>query len=169
MMSTQPVHYQWKMRRCGISLAMRLHNYAESKKIKPATLHAHGCYLHGLAYRTALLRLGHSENCYCQNPNFCLHCPLQRCQSGLKSGRSWIRSTKFRFSPANFREISIFSGNVKKIQFFHANFQKFRFFHAIFKKISIFQAKIAHLQLLLGKLFYLSSKVTTFEHTFCTW
>jgi len=29
----------------------------------------------------------------------------------------------------------------------------------------IFKAKIAHLQLLLGKLFYFSSKVTTFEHT----
>src|SRR6218665_2271208 len=35
------------------------------------------------------------------------------------------------------------------------------------KKISIFLANIAHLQLLLGKLFYFSSKVTTLEHTSC--
>jgi len=36
-----------------------------------------------------------------------------------------------------------------------------------FKKTSIFQAESAHLQLLLGKLSYLSSKGTTFEHTSC--
>jgi len=29
--------------------------------------------------------------------------------------------------------------------------------------------KIGPLQLILGKLFYLSSKDTTFEHTSCTW
>jgi len=38
---------------------------------------------------------------------------------------------------------------------------------ANFRKISIFQAEIGYLQLFLGKLFYLSSKVTTFEHTSC--
>jgi len=36
---------------------------------------------------------------------------------------------------------------------------------ANFEKISIFQAKIGYLRLFLGKLFYLSSKVITFEHT----
>src|SRR6218665_2242385 len=35
---------------------------------------------------------------------------------------------------------------------------------ANFRKISIFQAKIGYLQRFLGKLFYFSSKVTTFEH-----
>src|SRR6218665_13042 len=70
----------------------------------------------------------------------------QRCQCGLKSGGRGSGSKKFRFLLANFVKISIFSGNLKK---------------------SIFQTKICHLQLLLGKLF--SSKVTTIEHTSCTW
>src|SRR6218665_2564761 len=52
-----------------------------------------------------------------------------------------------------------------KFRFFQANCRKFRFFQTISQKVSIFQAKIGHLQLLLGKLFYFSSKVTTFEHT----
>src|SRR6218665_253305 len=37
---------------------------------------------------------------------------------------------------------------------------------ANFRKISFFQAKIGYLQLFLGKLFYFSSKVTTFEKYF---
>src|SRR6218665_2957320 len=67
----------------------------------------------------------------------------QRRQFGLKSGRSWIPgSKKFRFLQANFLKISIY-------------------FQAILQKISIFHSKISHFQLLLGKLFYFSSKVTT--------
>ena len=42
-------------------------------------------------------------------------------------------------------------------------------FSGNFKKMQIFRAKIVHLQLLLSKLFYLSSKVTTFEHASSTW
>ena len=104
-------------------------------------------------------------------------------------------STEFRFFQANFREILIFSrqfhkkmvfqANFWKISIFQANFftnfgfskeifEKFRFFSGKFSKEfkffrqlkkSIFQAKTAHFQLLLGKLFYFSSKVNTFEHT----
>jgi len=40
---------------------------------------------------------------------------------------------------------------------------------ANFRKISIFHAKIGYLELFLGKLLHFSSKVTTFEHTSCTW
>ena len=58
-------------------------------------------------------------------------------------------SEKFRFFQAHFRKISSFSGNLKKIS------------------ISRQKLPIYRLQLLLGKLFYFSSKVTTFEHTFC--
>jgi len=60
----------------------------------------------------------------------------------------------------NLRKISIFSGNFTKNSIFPGKFPKFT-------KFSIFQAKITHL--LLGRLFYFSSKVTTFEHTSCTW
>jgi len=63
---------------------------------------------------------------------------LQRRQSDLKAGRRGSRSTKFRFFRANFREISIFSGNFTKFRFFKANFEKFRFFQANFWRISIF-------------------------------
>ena len=76
-------------------------------------------------------------------------------QSGFKSGGRGSESKKFDFS----RQIS----------------ENFRFFQKISKKITIRQfqknfalPKIGHLQLLLGKLFYFSSKVTTFEHTSCT-
>jgi len=62
-----------------------------------------------------------------------------------------------------------FSGNfTQKFNFSRQLSEKFQFFQAISQKISIFKAKIGHLQLLLGKLFYFSSKVTTFEHTSCT-
>jgi len=65
---------------------------------------------------------------------------------------------KIDFSRHIFAKISIFSGKFSK------NFD----FYVIFNKLSIIQANIAHLQLLLGKLFYFSSKVITFEHTSCT-
>src|SRR6218665_3159705 len=91
----------------------------------------------------------------------------QRRQSGLKSGGSWIRVKKFRFLQANFRKISIFSGNfTKEYRVLQANFRKFCFFRQL-KKID-FPSKKVHLQLLLAKLFYFSSKVTAFEHTSCT-
>ena len=56
-------------------------------------------------------------------------------------GELQIREKNFNFS----KEISICSGS--------------------FTKNYIFQAKIGRLQLLMDKLFYFSSKVTTFEHT----
>src|SRR6218665_3605739 len=50
----------------------------------------------------------------------------QRRQSGLKSVGSWIRVKKFRFLQANFRKISIFSGNfTKEYRVLEANFRKF--------------------------------------------
>src|SRR6218665_2214918 len=66
----------------------------------------------------------------------------------------------------------------EKFQFFQAILQKniefcrqisenFDFFQAI-KKLVFSSKKIVHLQLPLGKLFYFSSKVTTFERTSCT-
>src|SRR6218665_903477 len=72
----------------------------------------------------------------------------QRLQFDLKSGGSWIRLKEFDFS----RQLS------KKLRFFSGNFTK---------KIN-FPGKIGYLQELLGKLFYFSSNVTTFEHTSCT-
>ena len=80
---------------------------------------------------------------------------------------------KFRFFQAISQKISIFPGNFfLQISIFPGKFLKnfdfsvkflrnFDFIRQL-KKYSIFQAKIAHLQLLLGKLFYFSSKVTTF-------
>jgi|SRR6218665_2358170 len=58
-----------------------------------------------------------------------------------------------------------FSGNFTKHRFFQANFRKNSFFQAIYKRFDC-PGKIGHLQILLGKLFYFSSKVITFEHTF---
>ena len=67
--------------------------------------------------------------------------------------------------PQNFN----FWGNfTKEYRILQANFRKFWFFQAI-KKIRFSKQKIVHLQLPLGKLFYFSSKVATFEHTSCTW
>src|SRR6218665_2610391 len=88
----------------------------------------------------------------------------QRRQSGLKSGGTWISIFPGKF-PRNF---NFFRQVLKKFQFFKANFRKILIISGNLKKNSFFQAKIAHLQLLLGKLFYFSSKVTTFEHTSCT-
>jgi len=87
-------------------------------------------------------------------------------------------SEKFRFLQAISQKIWIFPGKYlknldfsrqicKKIDFLQANFKKSDFSGNL-KTISSFQAKIAHLQLLLGKFFYFSSKVATFEHTSCT-
>src|SRR6218665_432234 len=88
---------------------------------------------------------------------------FQRRQSGLKSGGSWIRVKKFRFS----REISEKFRFFQAIIFIKKSIFRTNLFQAIPQKNSIFQAKIGYLQLFLGKLFYFSSKVTTFEHTFC--
>src|SRR6218665_1993436 len=97
----------------------------------------------------------------------------QRRQSGFKFGGCGSGSNKFRSLQTNFREISIFFRQLhkrisQKIRFFQGNFRKMSIFSGNLKQKLIFQAKISHLQLLLGKLFYFSSKVTTFEHTSCT-
>ena len=65
-------------------------------------------------------------------------------------------------------KFSIFSGNFTKISIFQCKFPKNFDFLSNFTKISIFQATIGYLQLFLGKLFYFTSNVTTFEHTSCT-
>ena len=59
-------------------------------------------------------------------------------------------------------KMSIFSGNFRK---------KFDFLKKIFlmTSFSVYPDRIGYLQLLLGKLLYFSSKVTTFKHTSCTW
>src|SRR6218665_3813927 len=81
----------------------------------------------------------------------------QRRQSSLKSEGSWIRVRKFRFLQANFRKISIFSGNfTKEYRVLQANFRKFRFFQAIKKidfpsKKSPFTATSGQIILLLFK------------------
>ena len=83
---------------------------------------------------------------------------------------------------------SIFQKNFPKISIlFQAISQKIEnlqnismFFQVILYKIPIFNGKFTrnidfpgknwlYLQLFLGQLFYFSSKVTTFEHTSCTW
>jgi len=69
--------------------------------------------------------------------------------SGLT--QSWQISENFRFFQAISLKKSIFPGKFSK------NFD----FSDYLGKKSNFQAKIGHLQLLLGKLFYFSSKVTT--------
>jgi len=101
------------------------------------------------------------------NPFICVD---QRRQSGLKSWGSWIRVKKSIF-PSKFpKNFDFFlASSPKDFDFSRQISEKFRVFHAISQNISISQAKIGHLQLLFGKLFYFSSKVTTFEHTFCTW
>src|SRR6218665_1619196 len=62
----------------------------------------------------------------------------------------------FNFFRQFYKRISSFAGKFPKILIFSGNY-----------KNSIFQAKIVHLQLPMAKLFYFSSKVTTFEHTSC--
>src|SRR6218665_1601442 len=64
----------------------------------------------------------------------------QRRQSGLKSGGSWIRVKKIRFLQANFRKISIFSGNfTKEFRVSRQISENFDFFRQL-KKFD-FQAK----------------------------
>ena len=77
----------------------------------------------------------------------CLCHTKQRHQSGLKCEGRGSGSKKDRFFQANFRKISIFSGNFKNIRF-------------------IFLAKITHLQLLLVKLFYCISLQTHHFRTY---
>src|SRR6218665_2928173 len=55
----------------------------------------------------------------------------------------------------------------KNIEFCRQISENFDFFTQL-KKFDFPSKKIVHLQLPLGKLFYFSSKVTTFEHTSCT-
>src|SRR6218665_3119570 len=92
----------------------------------------------------------HFVRCHFVRSHFTVQKPLlhPRASIWFEIWGSWIRVNKISIFPGKFRNISIFPGNLKKI--------------------SISQAKIAHLQLLLGKLFYFSSKVTTFEHSSCT-
>jgi len=77
---------------------------------------------------------------------------------------------KISIFPFKFPKISIFSDNFTEKSIFPGKFPKKVDFSGNSKKISNFQAKIGHLglQLFLGKLFYFSSKVTTFEHISCT-
>src|SRR6218665_3593502 len=70
---------------------------------------------------------------------------------------SWIWVKKISISTGKFK---IFQAILQKnIEFCRQIFENFDL-----KKL-IYQAKKVHLQLPLGKLFYFSSKVTTFEHT----
>src|SRR6218665_3891749 len=85
------------------------------------------------------------------------------------------RPSKLRFETALVLRMSsgVNLGEVvdpgKKIKFSRQILENFNFFQAFsHKSFDFFQAKIGHLQLLLGKLFYFSTKVTTFEHTSCT-
>src|SRR6218665_3602569 len=76
---------------------------------------------------------------------------------------------KNRFSRKTFEKISVFSGNlIKKKSIFQVKFPTNFDFFDNFTKNCYFPGKIGYLQLFLGKLFYFSSKVTTFEHTSCT-
>src|SRR6218665_2358168 len=67
---------------------------------------------------------------------------LQRRQSGLKSGRSWIRVKQFRFFRANFRKLLIFQAISQNIDFSRQISEKIPFFRQ-FTKDSIVQAKLA--------------------------
>src|SRR6218665_3675756 len=82
---------------------------------------------------------------------------------------SWIQVKKNSIFTDKFPiKVDFFRKFHKKIDF-PGKFPKTFDFFRQFKKNYIFQAKISHLQLPLGKLLYFSSKVTTFEHTSCTW
>src|SRR6218665_716660 len=91
----------------------------------------------------------------------------QRRQSGLKSGGSWIRVKKILISTGKFpKNFNFFRQFYKRISSFPGKFPKMLIFQAI-KKNRFSKQKIVHLQLPQVKLFYFSSKVTTFEHTSC--
>jgi len=92
----------------------------------------------------------------------------QRRQAGLKSVGSWIRVKKIRYFQANFRKNRFFQAISQTISIFPGKFPKFLIFSGNFTNFIDFPSKIGHLQLLLGKLFYFSSKVTTLERTSCT-
>jgi len=79
----------------------------------------------------------------------------------LKYGEVVAPGQKISIFPGKFPKNFDFSGNLKKNRLFQENFQK----------ISNFSGKnwsFTAICLLLGRLFYLSSKVTTFEHTSCS-
>src|SRR6218665_3357639 len=81
---------------------------------------------------------------------------------------SWIRVKKNSISTGKFpKNFNFFRHFYKRISSFAGKFPKILIFQAI-KKIRFSKQEIVHLQLPLGKLFYFSSKVTTFEHTSCT-
>src|SRR6218665_4183917 len=88
--------------------------------------------------------------------------------SGLKSWGSWIRVKKFDFYRQIFEKFQLFQAILQKnIEFCRQISENFDFFRQL-KKFNFPNQKVVHLQLPLGKLFYFSSKVTTFEHTSCT-
>src|SRR6218665_1789409 len=81
---------------------------------------------------------------------------------------SWIRVKQISISLGKFpKQFKFFRQFYKRISSFAGKFSKILIFQAI-KKIRFSKQKIVHLQLPLGKLFYFSSKVTTFENTSCT-
>src|SRR6218665_960306 len=102
---------------------------------------------------------------------------MQRRQSGLKSGggrRSGLKNSIFQDKfPRNFdfsgnftTEFRFLSCNFTKIilSFFRQSSEKFRFFRQ-FKFFQIFRAKFEIYSYFYAKLFYFSSKVTTFEQS----
>ena len=114
------------------------HNYISGRHAQlPTTqymLHVHACRL----CNHVCMHVRHKHSC------MQIYTCMQRRQSGLKSGGCGSGSKKFRFFQANFREISIFSGDftknfdfsskfVKKIDVFMQISQKFRLFKAIEK------------------------------------
>ena len=67
---------------------------------------------------------------------------MQRRQSGLKSGGSWIRVKKFGFSIKFSKNLDFFRQfHKQKADFSGQIFEKFGFFHLISQKISIFKGK----------------------------
>src|SRR6218665_2723866 len=101
------------------------------------------------------------------HPEFLGFWPLATC-TGLQWRQSALKSLRGRGSGSKI--ISIFSRQISdRFRFFLASSTTILIFPSKFQKnFDLFQEKIGHLQLLLGKLFYISSKVTTFEHTSCT-
>src|SRR6218665_423761 len=81
---------------------------------------------------------------------------------------SWIRVNKISISTDKFpKNFNFFRQFYKRILSFPGKFPEILILQAI-NKFRFSKQKIVHLQLPLGKLFYFSSKVTTFEHTSCT-
>src|SRR6218665_1202915 len=85
----------------------------------------------------------------------------------LNLGARGSGSKNFDFYRQISEKFQIFQAILQKnIEFSRQISENFDFFRQL-KKL-IFQGKNFHLQLPLAKLFYFSSKVTTFEHTSCT-